>query len=268
MKSLVAGAALALLVATPGLAQDVKAEAEAYAVNNALSAVYHEFGHLFVDQYELPILGNEEDVADAIATLLLLRQADDAAAAISYDTVDGYLKSSELYGESEPGNVDYNDEHGLDVQRASQMTCLLVGGDPDTYTDLADQVGLDAERQEGCAEEYDTATRGWDKMMNGHLRSSAPEGAKLTVAYDDATGKYGPIAELLRRDKTLERAAATVTAEFALTRPATVRATTCDEENAFYDGDADEITLCYEYVQFYFDLIADPDNAGMESEEE
>ena len=44
------------------------AEADAYATNNAVSALYHELGHLFVDQFELAILGGEEGVADAIAT--------------------------------------------------------------------------------------------------------------------------------------------------------------------------------------------------------
>lgn len=269
MRRLIAGMAMtAALCGGPALADaKLTAEAEAYAVNNAYSALYHEFGHLFVDQYELPILGGEEYIADAIATLFLLKADDDASVTISYDTVDGYLKSSELYGETDPGTVDFNDAHGLDVQRAYQMTCLLVGGAPEDYGDLADQVGLDEERQDACADEFDTATRGWDKLMAGHLRAGGSAGARLSVVYETGTGEYGKVEDLLKRDKVLETVAAAVEAEFVLTRPATLKATTCGEENAFYDPDTSEVSICYEYVQFYYDLIADPDNAGMDDAE-
>ena len=119
-----------------------RAEAEQFAVNNTLSALFHEFGHLFIDQFELPILGHEEDAADAISTLLLLKQNTDQAAEVSYDTVDGYFMSSDLYGEVDAGNVDFTDEHALDVQRAYEMACLLVGGNPAEFEGLADDVGL------------------------------------------------------------------------------------------------------------------------------
>ena len=276
MKRLIA-ALLATVIAVPtllagtALAQDdVEVTPEGFAVNNSYSALYHEFVHLFVDQFQLPILGNEEYVADAIATLLILAETGDAAYDISFDTVDGYLRSSEIFGVAELDEVDFNDEHGMDQQRAAQMTCLLVGGDPENYAALAEQMGMEAERQEGCAGEYDQATRGWDAMMKNFLRGDKPEGAKLSVAYEEAGGDYQAIADLLKKEKVLETIAAVVSNEFALVKPATLKATTCDEENAFYDPETCEVTLCYEYAQFYYDMIADPENAGakfMETEE-
>lgn len=267
MKTLIA-ALLATVMVGPALAQDSEVTPEGFAINNAYSALYHEFGHLFVDQFELPILGNEEYVADAIATLLILKEASENAYDISFDTVDGYLRSSELYGASDIEEVDFNDEHGLDQQRAAQMTCLLVGGDPDNYRDLADQMGMDSERQEGCAGEYEQASRGWERMMEDHLRGNKPEGAKLTVAYEEPTEDYAAIAELLQSEKVLETIAGVVSREFVLTRPAALKATICEEENAFYDPETSEVILCYEYAQLYYDMIADPENAGMETETE
>jgi hypothetical protein len=73
--------------------------------------------------------------------------------------------------------------------------------------------------------------------------------------------------KLLRSERVLETVADRVAGSLRLVRPATLRATTCGEENAFYDPEADEITLCYEYVQFYYDLIANPDHAGMAHED-
>lgn len=261
MKMLIA-ALLAATMTVPALAQEAETTPEGFAVNNAYSALYHEFGHLFVDQFQLPILGNEEYVADAIATLLILAETGDAAYDISFDTVDGYLRSSEIFGVEKLEEVDFNDEHGMDQQRAAQMTCLLVGGDPDNYADLASQMGMEAERQDGCAAEYDQATRGWDAMMSDHLRGDKPEGAKLSVVYEEPTADYKAIADLIKKEKVLETVAAVVTHEFVLAKPATLKGAICDEENAFYDPETSEVTLCYEYAQLYYDMIADPENAG------
>jgi Putative metallopeptidase len=265
MKHFIA-ALCALALTSPALSQEETVPPEGFSVNNAYSALYHEFGHLFVDQFQIPILGNEEYVADAIATLLILKDGGDIAYDISYDTVDGYLRSAEIYGVEKLEEVDFNDEHGMDQQRAAQMTCLLVGANPDQYGELATQMGMEAERQEGCAFEYEQAKTGWEKLIGAHLRGDGPEGAKLTVAYEEA-GEYEPIARLLKDEKVLETIAAVVTKEFKLAKPATLKAALCGEENAFYDPEESSVTLCYEYAQLYYDMIADPENAGMDAGE-
>lgn len=238
-------------------------QAEQFAINNSLSALYHEFGHLFIDQFQLPILGREEDAADAIATLLLLRENTDEATIISYDTVDGYFMSSALYGESIADSHDFADQHGLDVQRAYQMACLLVGGNPEQFEGLAEDIGLEAERIEACGAEFELAQRGWARMMIGHLRGNRTAGAAITTIYDPPSPALQPIADLLKSSRVLERVAETVTREFVLLRPATIRATLCDEDNAFYDPDLSEITICYEYAKFYSDMLLDPESAGL-----
>lgn len=256
-------AVLALSLAVPALAQD-EVSPEAFATNNAYGALYHEFGHLFVDQFQLPILGNEEYVADAIATLMLLGEKTDLSHAVSYDMVDGYLRMDAAFGASDMAEVDFNDEHGLDQQRASQMTCLLVGGDPDNFVDLADQMAFEPERQDACIGEYEQAARGWQRLIKDYLRGSGPEGAKLTVVYEPAGDKYAAMADLIKREKVLENVADTVTRQFVLQKPAKLKAAICDEENAFYDPEASAVTLCYEYLQLYYDLIANPEKAGAE----
>ena len=70
------------------------------------------------------------------------------------------------------------------------------------------------------------------------------------------------IADLIKKEKVLETVAAVVTHEFVLAKPATLKGAICDEENAFYDPETSEVTLCYEYAQLYYDMIADPENAG------
>lgn len=259
-------ALIAVVMISPALAQEAEVAPEGFAANNAYSALYHEFGHLFVDQFQLPILGNEEYVADAIATLLIIAEGGDRAYDISFDTVDGYLRSSEIFGAERLEEVDFNGEHGMDQQRAAQMTCLLVGASPEDFAELAEQMGMEAERQEACALEYEQAQRGWETLIGDHLRGDGPAGEALTVTYDEA-GDYGAIATLLKDEKVLETVAAVVTNEFRLVRPATLRAALCGEENAYYDPEDSSVTLCYEYAQLYYDMIADPENAGMGADE-
>lgn len=265
MKTLIA-ALLATVMVAPALAQEDEVTPDGFAVSNVYSALYHEFGHLFVDQFQIPILGNEEYVADAIATLLILKDGGDAAYDISFDTVDGYLRSSEIYGVEKLDEVDFNDEHGMDQQRAAQMTCLLVGADPEDYAELADQMGMDADRQAACSAEYEQAQNGFDKLIGAHLRGDKPAGAKLSVSYEDG-GDYKAIATLLKDEKVLETIASVVQQEFVLAKPATLKAAVCGEENAFYDPETSEVTLCYEYAQLYYDMIADPENAGLDAGE-
>lgn len=268
LRSLTAGVVLVLgLMGGAGAAEptaEKRAEAEAFAVNNAIATLYHEFGHLFVDQFELPVLGREEDVADTIATLMLLGDESETAIQVSLDTVDGYFMTSKIYGEELSEDVDFSDEHGLDAQRAYQMTCLLVGGDPDNFGDLAAEVGLDAERQEFCVEDYEGAAESWRRLMDGHRRLKPSGGAAIEVIYEDGGKKYEAMVDLLKRERVLERVVKTVADQFILQRPAALRGTLCGEENAYYDEDIGEVWICYEYVQFFYDLIADPENAGMD----
>jgi hypothetical protein len=260
----VIAAFFALGLSGGAIAQDETVTPEGFAVSNAYGALYHEFGHLFVDQFQLPLLGNEEYAADAIATLLIVRFGGDAAYDISFDTVDGYLRSADIYGAEKLDEVDFNSEHGMDQQRAAQMTCLLVGANPADFTDLANQMGMEAERQEACAGEFDQARSGWERLVADHVRGTGPEGAPLTITYEDA-GSYEPMARLLRDNNVLETVASVITTEFRLVAPATMRAALCGEENAFYDPADGSVTLCYEYVQLYFDMVADPANAGLDT---
>ena len=262
-------AALVVALAQPVSAiepQPAVAEAEQFAISNVISTVYHEFGHVFIDQWALPILGREEDAADTITTLLLLQAGTAEADTASRDTVAGYFLSFELFGTVEE-STDFSDEHGLDVQRAYQMACLLVGGGPDRFGDLAKDAGLDADRVETCTAEHELALRSWNAMAAPYLAGEGAESAAVTVVYEEATADYQEIASLLQTRGVLEGVAEAITAQFVLPRALTIRAHICEEENAYYYADIDEISICYEYAQLYRDMLLDPDTAGMAAAE-
>ena len=281
MKRLLSAGIAAAILALGGCAAPSSAEltpekraaAEDFAINNVTTSLYHEFGHLLIDQFQWPVLGREENAADTIMTMLLVDEGE-ASVTIASDAVRGYLRASTRYGETLPGSLDFKGEHELEVQRGLLMACLLVGLVPDSYGPLAVEVALGDNRIDGCREDARLAERSWSALkqqigadggeddedeQNG--RAGAP-GAAIRVHYDEPDAKYRPIAELMKQRKLLETVAETLMSRFPLKRETTIKATLCGDDDAYYDGTRNEITLCYEYTQFYYDLIADPENAG------
>jgi len=247
------------LAVSPALAQDLtpeqESEAVAFAVSNSIFVLQHEIGHLFVGEFGLPVLGKEEDAADSLASITLLGQETEEASQTLTDAADGwYLSENAKAGETYE-EADFYGEHSLDIQRAYQVVCLMVGADPEAFREVADEYGMDAERQEGCGFDYQQAAESWSGLLEPHLKGSAG-GAGIAVTYEPGGDDYADIEDLLKENQFLESAAANVADTYALPRDMTFRATTCGEENAFYDPENAEIVFCYEMTAMFFDLIA------------
>ncbi len=117
-------------------------------------------------------------------------------------------------------------------------------------------------RIEDCREDARLAERSWSALKEQAGEDDDAGDAALAVAYDAADAKYQAIADLMKQRRLLETVAESLASRFPLQRGATLRATLCGDDDAYYDSTRDEITLCYEYTQFYYDMIADPEHAG------
>ena len=66
-------AALAALapsgVSAADLTREQVHEADAFAINNTWFVLYHEMGHMLIDQLGIPVLGREEDAVDNVAAM-------------------------------------------------------------------------------------------------------------------------------------------------------------------------------------------------------
>lgn len=84
----------------------------------------HELGHALVDQFELPILGKEEDAVDAMATVLLIEEDQSYRAAL--------LAAINFYAMSQ-GQVLVNwaDNHSIGPQRMFNLVCWATGARPE-----------------------------------------------------------------------------------------------------------------------------------------
>jgi hypothetical protein len=129
----------------------------------------HELGHAFVDVFELPITGREEDAVDGLATTFLTdsvvggeRYAFDAARFFSF--------LQEVQGA--PTMRQFQDEHSLSVQRSYDILCSVAGSSEATMQEIAELGILPRRRLARCPAEYEQKSRAWKTLLKPHLRSS------------------------------------------------------------------------------------------------
>lgn len=244
---------------TPSIAQDLSNAQRDAAVNftlhNTKHVLFHEIGHLFVDQLELPVLGREEDAVDSLAALLVLQEGEQGHVAL-IDTVDGWLHSESSRPSRGYVNSDFYGEHSLDIQRSFSMACLMVGSDFEMHTRYATRVGLPIDRQKSCAEDFRVAQHGWEMVLEPHRRTS-DFGADVSVTYRGHGHTYADISALLRQNRVLENAADWISKSYVLPKPVRLVAEVCGEVNAFYVPDDREVILCYEWADFFYDLFVE-----------
>ena len=64
-----------------------------FATNASMGIIFHEIGHLIVDEFNVPIFNNEEDVADSFMAWSLIQIPDDlvkGAAAWALGQIGGH----------------------------------------------------------------------------------------------------------------------------------------------------------------------------------
>ena len=137
----------------------------------------HEMGHALVDQFELPVLGRNEDAADLLAAYFAVRSGDT-------DRVTGglvYFLSTmqDRIAEAGPEFIAYWGQHGLSEQRMAATACYLYGSNPQRYGYLVGTAALPldpaseygAQRLYACQREYSLAVRDIERVLAPHARA-------------------------------------------------------------------------------------------------
>lgn len=125
--------------------------------------LHHELGHALIDVLRVPVLGKEEDAADAIATYLMLRMPD------SYSAILGTLWFFGQ-GSKEFSMRDFADEHSLGPQRQSSLLCFALGKDPERFESLAKRFALPDERARRCSAENRQLENSVSRLLGNSLR--------------------------------------------------------------------------------------------------
>jgi hypothetical protein len=141
---------------------------DSYTLNVIDFIFWHEMGHAFIDIYQLPITGLEENVADQFAALMLLYYYDESTGDYSMgqtmvDDVGTWFNNSEYFvSEIYPTLTGeeilpaFWDVHALDMQRFYNVSCYAYGFDPssDSVAYLVEEGWLPQERAANCEWEY------------------------------------------------------------------------------------------------------------------
>jgi len=135
------------------LLNNTNAKIAADYANGALTFIaYHEAAHVFIDHYQLPITGKEEDVADQIALFFLLEVSINHNRSESH-FINGPIKFF-LHRMAQPTLSAYADEHSLSQQRIANMACWAYGYDADIFRGLIRQLDIPKQRSRNCAREF------------------------------------------------------------------------------------------------------------------
>jgi putative metallopeptidase DUF4344 len=235
-----------------GLSQAQRKDLVEFVVGNMLFALLHEMGHALIQEMGLPVLGREEDAADAFAVIALLRVGTDVSHNVLVQAARGWFLS-DARNQKEGLALAFYDEHGLDRQRAYQIVCLMVGSDPEKFSDLADQVKMPEDRQGTCQGDYSNASWSWELVLKPHLRAPDQPKQKVSVNYGPV-GDYEVIAQALRTTGMMEMLANFAADRFVWRRPIGFDVKSCGEPNLAWDLSTQKILTCYEIVQDFAQL--------------
>lgn len=234
----------------PAFAQEELTEAEAFVLSNIIHIVLHEAGHAVVDQFALPVIGQEEDAADSFATFEVIAAYEDHVD-ILLDAAEAMIIMHEL-DEAAGVPFDYFGVHDLDIQRGLRIVCHAVGLDPEQYEQAARWIEMDQEQRAACETEAEIAVESWDVLLEPYLRDAAAPADGLRVVLERT--ELPPMRAFLAETGVLDELASYLGETFVWPRPPVLIAADCGEANAFYDLDRAEIVMCYEFVDELFTL--------------
>lgn len=142
--------------------------------------LYHELGHAVIDIYHLPVLGQEEDAADALGAIIALNYLN-RGYHVLLDSADFFNLMTKTV---DTQKTDYWNEHALNKQRYYRLLCYAYGKYPKQVneklheyyrTDLDDFI---KERSEYCMDEYSTTYNDWMGFLSPYF-SAAPTFKKM-----------------------------------------------------------------------------------------
>lgn len=152
-----------------------------FAENVLFHVVLHELGHGVVREFDLPILGNEETLADAFATYFVIRHFPDRA----FDVVKARTESL-LIESNEVPRVEWTvkGEHNNDARRAFQIMALAVAADREKFEQLAKEIGM-TDREIARAVDYGSEIhRSWRRLLRPIMMPTGMESREVGMRFD------------------------------------------------------------------------------------
>jgi hypothetical protein len=227
-----------------------------FVVGNMLFTLLHETAHALVAEMELPVLGREEDAADAFAVVTVLKMGTALSHGVLVEAAKAWFLTDRR-DRKEGDQTQPYDAHGLDEQRAYQIVCLMVGSDKQQFKDLADMTNLPEERQDTCQIDYQRASSSWEKVLRPHRRSPDQPKQRIEVTYGPGKGEFDIYEQTFRTVRLLETVANHAAEAYGWPNPLGLEMAACGEINAQWQFRSRKLFLCYELAQDFAELYRD-----------
>lgn len=163
-----------------------------FARDVILHVVLHEMGHALVREFDLPILSNEETLADAFATYYLTSYLPERAEATLLARVTSLMIEA---GEVPRAEWTVAGEHNSDARRAYQIAALSVAVDAGKYAAVADAAGMSDDDIQRARDYGTEILRSWRRILRPLRMPDGVASKEARVSYDDA-----PIFQELLQD--------------------------------------------------------------------
>ena len=132
-------------------------------MNDAVRFVFlHEIGHALIDQYKLPVAGNEEDAADRCSAFINLKELGEEGVRAVFAAADAFAIESKQ-GDNSRRNLA--DEHLLREQRFYNSLCMIYGSNPEKHSKVVSGGYLPKERAAKCQIEYQRTVDSWVSLL-------------------------------------------------------------------------------------------------------
>lgn len=122
----------------------------------------HEIAHALIDQYKLPIAGNEEDAADRCSAYINLKELGEDGVRAVFAAADAFEIESK---QSTNSKRNMADEHLLREQRFYNSLCMIYGSDPEKHSNIVSDGYLPKERAVRCQGEFRRNVDSWVNLL-------------------------------------------------------------------------------------------------------
>lgn len=157
-----------------------------FARDVTLHVVLHEMGHALVREFDIPVLANEETMADAFATYYLTTYMPDRAVdAITARVTSLMIEAGEAAAKERANGVDWTSEHDHDGRRAFQIAALAIAADLEKYAGLASIVGMSEGDIRNAVDYGGEMRRSWRRVLSPLWMPDGVASGEAEVVYDN-----------------------------------------------------------------------------------
>lgn len=216
--------------ATPTLSQ--------FTENVLTHVLLHELGHAFFKEFQIPVLANEEDMADSFATTYITQHMPDQAVAIVTARAQSWMIEDT---EVSPEHYDHQGEHPLDIRRAYRAMCRLYGNDPTNWGWTVEWVGFSEGDLNDCSDLAANQRRSWQRVLTPLRMAEDQRSENVVTLYGE-----GPYKQTMIENGLVERIA-DIARQYDWPEKIYIHFDHCDW-GAQWSRSRRTVTLCDDYV--------------------